>query len=301
MNPFDFTGPEFLAFYVALLAIAASAGALLRWFLRLPADVDALRLQPTLSAYEISYLATDEKGCARASIARLAHAGALNVDAAKHTLSRGTFNLPADATLTDRYLYAMIPESGDRKVSDLIASANPATRSLPPRVEALGLTASSQSSFLARAVPTILFVFVFAAGVAKIGIGISRERPVAFLVVLVIVAAIGTVLFAKAIHRTRRGDAFLRRLKDENAALRTQARRRPESLTGDDLVIALSLFGMDIVMDGPVADVRTALKPKSEATNCGAGCGSYVSSCGGGGGGCGGGGGGGGGCGGCGS
>jgi uncharacterized protein (TIGR04222 family) len=144
---------------------------------------------------------------------------------------------------------------------------------------------------LARVLPLVLVLLVPLFGVVKIFVGISRDRPVTILVVLCIfsvIVAFGG--FGRSVYRSRRGDRALGQLKEANAALQFQAGRRIENLAGDDLVLALGLFGMAILAGGPMAGLQTALKPPVNSSGCGGGCGSS---------GCGGGGCGGGGCGGC--
>jgi uncharacterized protein (TIGR04222 family) len=165
------------------------------------------------------------------------------------------------------------------------------------RLKEMGLLVADGQARLVRLVPTLLVLGVAVFGIIKIGVGLSRGKPVAFLVVLcvatVLIALIG---FARGVHRTVRGDRVLTRLKQENAALEHTARRKPSELAGDDLALAMGLFGIGILAYGPLAPLGTALRPPAGTGGCGAGggCGGGCGGGGGGGGGCGGGG-----CGGC--
>jgi hypothetical protein len=129
-------------------------------------------------------------------------------------------------------------------------------------------------------------------------VGLSRNRPVEFLLIACVVSVIiAWLAFGRRIPRTRRGEQFLADLRSAHSAIR----RRPVALEGDSLALGVGLFGTSLLygtVHAPLA--RTLHPPKMRASDgsSGGGCGAH--SCGGGGGGgCGGGGCGGGGCGGC--
>src|SRR5262249_28815318 len=96
MNPLDWRGPEFLAFYVVLFLAAVAVAFFLRRFLRLPGDEpsqEALELSP----YEVAYLAGGEELAVNAAMARLVHEEVLAVDAVKRRLTRQSDQAPRDA------------------------------------------------------------------------------------------------------------------------------------------------------------------------------------------------------------
>src|SRR5262249_37307681 len=157
------------------------------------------------------------------------------------------------------------------------------------------LLVSDGAAWAARGVTVLPMVALLVLGLMKINVGVSRGRPVGFLVVLcVLTGIVALALLIKRPHRSRRGDRALARLKGENAALRHAPRSLSTRVSADDLALAVALFGTAVLVGGPLADLRTALMPPPSAGggDCGSSCG--------GGGGCGGGCGGGG-CGGCGS
>src|SRR5262249_22724430 len=77
------------------------------------------------------------------------------------------------------------------------------------------------------------------------------------------------------VHRSRRGDRLLARLRAEHAALETSFQSNPDSLLGLDFALAIALFGFGNLTSGPLADLRTAMQPPGGAGGggCGGGCG----------------------------
>lgn len=301
MNPFDLRGPEFLSLYTVLLVIAVAAAALLRRTLRLPND-EPPREALDLSPYETAYLAGGEELAVNAAIARLVQAKVLAVNPAERKLTRCGDEPPPDAAELERAVFSAVIAKTGETIATVRAHAARALTPIRRRLQDLGLLVPEDRSGTARLVPVLIVLGVALVGGIKILVGLAREKPVFFLVMLcaltVVVALAG---FAWPVHRSRRGDRALERLREANAALEYSGSRHADDLAGDDLVLALGLFGMGALAGGPLAELRTALKPPPKAGGGGGGCGSGCGG-GGGGGGCGsgcGGGGCGGGCGGC--
>lgn len=288
MNPLDLPGPQFLAFYAVLYLAAVAVGALLRWFLRQPGD----ELPPTefdLSPYEVAYLRGGEELAVNAAIARLVHQDVVAVDASSRKLKLHGEELPAGASQLERVVHAAVKGDAGETIAAVRSAVSPQLAPLKRRLQDLGLLVAGDQARIARFLPLAIVLLAPLLGVVKIIVGISRGRPVEILIVFCILSTIVAFLgFIRPVHRSRRGDRALVQLRTDNAAMEFQVGRRVEELSGDDLVLALGLFGMGILAGGPMADLQTALKPPSSSSGCGGGCGS--SGCGGGcgGGGCGG-------------
>ena len=109
----------------------------------------------------------------------------------------------------------------------------------------LGLIVATSSAFAAVAAPLAVMVAVIAIGVIKIGVGMTRDRPVGLLVTMCVLdAVLALALFGRPAHRTRGGDAVLRRLRRAADPLRTSARTRSAHLASDDVARAVALFGV---------------------------------------------------------
>jgi uncharacterized protein (TIGR04222 family) len=290
MNPLDLPGPEFLGLYVTLLLIAVVIALVLRWLLRLPADeppfVDTLELTP----YEVAYLAGADKLAVTAAMARLVHARVLEADGAgrKLTILR---NLPDRAHPLEKAVFQSVrPKSGER-VAKVERAALPRAAPLQKRLRELELVLAPERRVSLRLLALLPVLAVGILGIAKVMVGVERHRPVGFLVILLIVTGALLVRFLiVGSHRSRRGDRVLARIKQENAALESSARRANDNLAGDDLVLALGLFGTAILVSGPLASLQTALKPPPSTSSSGCSSSGCSSGCGGGcgGGGCGG-------------
>lgn len=294
MNPFNLAGPQFLVFYGVLAALVLSAGIALRWWLRTPADDDGTDASG-LSPYEVTYLAGAEAATLDAAIARLVQRDVLTASASNRTLARSTRPLSERATAVEQAIHEAVGDSvSGTDVVKVREKSEWAMRPLKRQLQELGLVVSNGDDWSARFLPLLLFLCVPLLGAIKIVVGLSRGRPVSFLVVgSIFLIVVGLFVLGRKVHRSRRGDRVLARLKLENAALRYGAASHSQQLAGSDLVLAVGLFGVSILADGPLAHLVLALRPPPQSGADGSsGCGSS---------GCGGGGCGGGGCGGCGS
>jgi uncharacterized protein (TIGR04222 family) len=291
----DLRGPDFLAFYLVLLAGVTMLAAFLRWFLRGPSEVGPS--VGSIDAYDAAYLAGGPRMAVDAAIASLLHAGRITIHLGTglKRSDAGVFGLGSRSTL-DQSIFDAIASQGFT-ITRLHSSSDVYTRRISDRLEAAGLVPSSSKSIQLRLAPAALVLPALLIGIAKIGVGIMRGRPVGILVFFCLLTVVVMLLFlSRTAYRTRAGSKVLRRLRKSNAALATSARTAPDRLTHGDIALAFALFG-PTVLTGKLITLRQALWPlKTHGTwGCSSGAG-----CGGGGGGCGGGGGGGGGgCGGC--
>jgi uncharacterized protein (TIGR04222 family) len=291
MNIFNWHGPEFLVLYFTLLIIAVVAAVLLRLRLRGPGDaLRAEQIPPDLHPLEVAYLVGGSKAVTDSAIAMLVQRGSLAVQGNKLVASSLA---PQDVTpLEDAVYRAVAKKKTVAKVGPVRKSVKDLTRSAISRLQQLGLVPTDEQAASARKIPALLLVALLALGVAKIAVGIDRNRPVEVLVFLCAITFVFAVLFLVIRpRRTGRGALLLERLKERHAALRTTARSAAGSaqLTPADATLAFALFGPAIFAAGPMHDLNRALQPPSSG---GTGCGSASScgsgSCGGGGGGCGG-------------
>jgi uncharacterized protein (TIGR04222 family) len=183
------------------------------------------------------------------------------------------------------------------------------------RLKRFGLVLSSSDEWKVRLIPAGFMTPLLMFGVAKVAIGIDRNRPVVWLIMLcVLTFVIAFGFLASRAFRSRKGDDVLKglavkyeSLKDPMnaqaevslAAMERHAEQRVDTsrktpVAEVGLPLAVALFGPVVLSDGPFNDLRKVFRP-SNSSGCSGGC---SSSCGGGGGGGCGGGGGGGGCGG---
>lgn len=296
-DPLEFTGPHFLKFYAAGLVLALTAALLIRRRFRqgeagaggAVADAEAVRLDP----FEAAYLAGGRAGerlATAAALTSLAQRQVIEPDTVGRKFAR-TAVLDKPVNPVERAVY-LATSAGGSSFQEIRQGSSEALGAVRERLTGAGLFATrseSRSAQLLGAVPVLLWL---ALGLVKIAVGLSRGKPVVFLVLFCgITAIVAVLLLAVPIARTRLGDRVLEHLRNQYAALRFTATTRADALETEQLVLALGLFGLGILAGGPLASVRAAMVPRGSSSGCGSG-----SSCGGGdggGGGCGGG------CGGC--
>jgi uncharacterized protein (TIGR04222 family) len=295
MNPLNLSGPEFLQFYALVLAAAFVTAAVLRYFLRWPGGEPQLGIRG-FDAYETALLAGNDKTVIHAALAGLVHRGLLEADTVKRRLKATDAQSPKLHPLESEF-YRQIKSTGVIEVDDALRMSPTHTmRVMHERLETRGLLMTDTQAAIARFVPLIVALLVPALGVMKVFVGVSRNRPVGYLIIFIIVSVVLAFwLFGRAAYRSRSGDKALASIRRDARALRSAA-RAPDRLATNDVSMAVALFGLGAVSVGALADLRSALRPpqRTGGSSWGSGCGG--GGCGGGGcgGGCGGGG-----CGGC--
>lgn len=301
MNIFDLSGPDFLGFYVVALVGAGVLAVAVRgvlWFVLGSHEADGMH---TLDPYETAYLAGGERHAMNAALASLIQRSVLSVNGVSRTVTThklgGGNGHPFEKDLCHSVSSVGTTLQGlhDRDFASLDA--------IRKRLEQLGLVFSPTATGLIRFLLVLPLVLVTGIGAIKIFVGLSREKPVIFLVVLTALAAFAVVkLLRWQILRTPAGNRMLKSLQSANAALQTTSATKHAKLSGEDVALSLALFGTGVLVGPSLAGLQTALMPSTTTnsgwggwfnSSCGSsGCssGSCGSSCGGGcgGGGCGG-------------
>lgn len=279
-NPLNFTGTHFLSFYFTLSSLTVLLALLIRGQLRLPGS----RIQNqhvSLDAYETAYLAKGKDHTVDTVIASLVQNGCVTVEPARQILKlqepRKRFSNPLEQAVANAI--------GSYEHIETIRSANNyQINVLRDRLRQLGLLVSPDQSLKAQMVPAVVMACLLALGIAKIVVGISRGKPVGFLVMMcLVVSVIGLCFLLVPVHRSRYGDQVL---QDIRSRIATAAVSHVDA----QLPLAFALLGVAVLPNDLFADLKQVLAPGSSGGYGGGGDGS--SGCGGGGcGGCG--------CGGC--
>lgn len=284
--PFDMTAGPFLMFFLIFWAAAAGWAMWWRRKARLPADAPE-NLLAELDAYEAALLAGGRNRALFAAVASLTHRGALEIDEKEHRLRSSVLSSkrhPFEMRLHQRV--ANHPGCTFKENSE--ASASWAEfESMEEKLGNLGLLTTGRWNICF--IPMLIGLTVPLIGFIKIIIGISRDKPVGVLFVLSLVSLGVALAFAVRPHRTRRGDAILKRLKEQHSELENLARTGEASPVLLALPLAVGLFGPSVLNDTPLADMEKKLQCNTGGVaggGCGGGCGG--GGCGGGCGGCGG-------------
>lgn len=296
MNPLDLPGPDFLAIFVMLTVGAGLLTAALATWLRPGGALAARHLD--LNTYEIAELAGGDPTVIEAAATALLHNQALAFDPTEDLLTVAN-PLPARAAPIETEVYQRCADEGGITVRTLVGARIGALEPIRSKLEALGLLLGPSDRAQVRLLPLLPLLAVALLGVAKLVVGIVRERPIGILAALLLVLGVGIALvYNRSVVRTRLGDVALEALRDRNPGLRdaVSAREDVSDIAGRDVALAASLFGFGVLASSPLGSLHLALYPQSSGLSVGSDSSSDFSGWGGG---CGGGGGGGGGCGGC--
>jgi uncharacterized protein (TIGR04222 family) len=293
MNPLDLKGPEFLSLYVVLLSGGFLVALTLRYLLRVPAG-QALRLDRRVDPYEVAALGGPD-ALIEAAVAALFHRSALRIEGRRIATAN---ELSSDAAPIERSVFECAA-TGNTTREDLRRALSPDIKHFQRRLSRQGLVVDEAQAQWARLLPSLVYGSVLLLGLAKILVGMSRDKPVTLLVILVGLGCLGLLPLARRPWRSRLGDFTLNALRDEHQPLRTTAMagESSQSLSGRDLALAVGLFGPAMLIPMGYADLRQLLQPTStggagdgdSGGDCSSGdCSSGCSSGGCGGGGCGG-------------
>jgi len=303
VSPMDFDGPTFLAFYAVVGAVFLLIALGIRFWMPIPeppmpANVD----DPSLAAY----LAQGPKGLVIATIAKLIQEGRIALAEGGYSGGRVekelvAVNQPGPGTSPlEQHIYHEVKTTGKDNLKTVIRNSLPIAKETGAKLTEMGLFEPNPYEPIARRwVPSLIMLGVFLFGLAKVIVGLTREKPVLFLAVMVLAALVSCIWLAVRRGRTSRGNAILSDWQDGHTHLNPMA-PGCHITTADDYFLAAGLFGITAFSSGDLYPLSEEFRAAESSGwgGFGGGCGGN-SGCGGGG--CGGGGCGGGGCGGCGS
>jgi uncharacterized protein (TIGR04222 family) len=302
------SGPEFLHFFVPLTLGAVACSIMLRRWAHAQVErvedpdfagaTKALKDPSKLDPYALILLARGPSRIppVQAAVARLVDEGSLTFNEEEKRLGLGevgegrTF-LPIEHAVIDA-VEGRVGSSGWETVKAVSGSGEAAA--IEDQLRGLGLIHSASNAMRMRLAPILPLGVVLLLGLWRMALGIQRDRPVGYLVLLC-----GLLVVTLVLHlmirpwRNPRGDSLYRTL----LRVKPQLKSSPEPPSSPAFPMAFALMGMAALPStGKMATLQRGalLPPPSDGS--GGGCGGGGD--GGGGGGCGGGGCGGGGCGG---
>jgi uncharacterized protein (TIGR04222 family) len=277
-NPLDFKGSEFLSFYLLIASAVIVLAYILRWYLRQPAH-NLPDVSSSLDAYEIAYLSGGNNRAVDAAIVSLVQRG--HLQPLTNILELGDA-LPSNSHPLESAIAQEVKYSG--KPSEIRESVISATSLIGERLQNLGLLVNANQAKVVQFIPALPIFAVLLLGIAKIGVGISRHKPVGFLVILCIITAIVGLFMLREPHRSRYGDRTLIRLQVKHQNL-----QKPSESELDQIELAFALFGSVVLANSSLASLKPLLVPPPSPDSSSGGDSGGDSGCGGGGcGGCGG-------------
>ena len=263
-NPLDWYGTAFLIFYGLCFVGCQLLGHLIAEVLR-PDGSEGIVDDPD----ELAIMSNrQEQRVAESAVARMLENGALSLDGKR--FARGNGN-PSGA------MEGAIAGTGSRpRWRDILLAVKLQGERIRERLIMRGLMMSrgdARSLGLKAAIPIIA---LFAFGIAKVFVGVERDRPVGMLIAFLIITAIFIAgrLFGTD-QRTRAGRRALKDARSRHARLRIAPR-------GTETGTAVALFGTGVLATGPLGDFhRLRQSTGGDGTGdsgdgdggCGGGCG----------------------------
>jgi uncharacterized protein (TIGR04222 family) len=283
MSVFELRGPEFLVFYAVLSAAVLALTAALRRFV----DGSGVAQSPS-SLVSDPYLVAQLRGGAPETL-RVALLSLVDRDLIEE--SGGTFRTRDGVQAAhghrpiERELLTHYRNGGDGpSVLSLVKHCEP----FEERLRSLQLI--PDASIRARRLLVFVPMLLILGGVAakKVSIGLSRGRPVTFLLILGVIS-VGLLYKVAMPRRTRAGENLLADIRRLFGGLKERAATIRRGGSTSELALLAAVFGLTAV-PLTVFPQRALLYPQASSSSSGCGSSSSCgSSCGGGcGGGCGG-------------
>ena len=278
MNPFDLSGPSFLAFYVVVAIFVAIA-------LKLAIDAGEGGVPPSLplgDPYQIAWLRGGTAEAARIAVLALTDRGLLAVQGdnlVNFGSGRSFVRQPLESAILAR-----CAQSGTAATA-ILKDPGIERACAPYQAQLEQLQLMPNAGMRARRYGWFALAAALLLGIAviKIAVAIGRGRyNVEFLVVFTVIAVFAVWLLVRR-RRTSLGNRMVKDLRRLFGALRQRAASiRPNAMTSDAVLLA-AVFGISALPAIGFADLHRVYK---KSASSGGGCGSSSGSgCGGGGGG----------------
>ncbi len=254
LDPLDWTAGPFLTLYVALACASLAAG----W--TLPPRIVADRARPggrsRFTASELGYLAG---GATRASdVLVLEDIAAGRIEAVVKVRSLGPFSSETD----------ILKIGGqDAKRKWLVAEETDEVADLRRGLVEEGLIPSDADRQAIRRIVLALVGPVVLLGLAKLVVGVERDKPVGALVFLLVVTAFAALVL---VERRSRGSRAGRALLDVYRAEHARALRAPRS---EEAIAAFAVMGAAALAGTPFESYGRLLKSEQAGGCGGSGCG----------------------------
>ncbi|MFN7338598.1 MAG: TIGR04222 domain-containing membrane protein, partial [bacterium] len=268
-NPINFTGPEFLTFYIFLVVMGIALAAWLRFSLCLVSG--NINQQPDLNTYEIAFLAGGNHRLIMAAITSLVKQGYVEVLKEKSPFGRTQSKLVVTGkidAIADPVEKAVAQDilATDGAIEQVFQNSTGMKDSIRSRLEQLGLFPSDAQALKAQIYPSLIVVILLGIGLYKMAVGISRDKPVGLLLICIFgLLVLGARFFVKP-QRSRYGEIIFKDLRNRLQHLKTA------NSSDSELVLAVAFFGATVLMaDMALADLYQMLTPTAVASSGGDG------------------------------
>ncbi len=302
LNVFDYQGEQFLLFYLAAFVAALIAS---RVIVRLVRRNGPGRLgdEDLRNPYEIAFLGGGGRRMADAALAALYARGLIKLEpGGGATFRMGTVegkNVD-DLSLIEHQVWRALPQQSPAEIPHVRRALTPVTQAMQDTLAERGYVFSPAGLTRLRWFAALPLLFIMSIGVVKLCVGVSRGRPVIFLIIALVVTALTlAVRLASMKRRTAAGEAMWQRISAREVSRRKLSADGAGSVPFDPghAALAVALVGPSVLAIPTYQPMHSALGAQHSGSSSSVGC--WSGSCGssggdGGGGSCGGGG-----CGGC--
>ncbi|MBC2777697.1 TIGR04222 domain-containing membrane protein [Parasphingopyxis marina] len=238
MDVLNWSGPEFLVLYGGLGVVALLVSVFTANMSRAPG-----RDAPLTDLDAIAMLSRGEANVVDAAVARLLGNGSLQLSDRKLVTVDGA----RGETDFERAILAEQGEIGRQRLKRIGARHG---HGVEQRLVRDGLYISGEEARTRGFLQAAPFLILILLGAAKLYVGISRDRPVTFLVLLLGVTAGLAIWRYRAVdRRTRAGSRAVASLRAEHDRLRLAA-------PSDEMGMAVAIFGAAVLAGSPFAAYR---------------------------------------------
>jgi uncharacterized protein (TIGR04222 family) len=271
MNPLDWTAIPFLRFYIVLSISAVLIILVLKRMAKGSADPLATS---ELNFLELAYLSGGFQRMADTVTVALMTAGAATYTAKGRVLSID----PTDAKLPRELEPLREHLTGVTTRADFTRALRPWLEKTRAHLVQRGLALHPDRLRLVSSISLVLIAIPVMLGLAKMGVGLDRHRPIGFLAILTIILLfVGLRLTLRAPRSTAAGDKAL-----EDSRLRYA--RLSRAPLNNEMSLAFAIAGAAVLVGTPYSAFGQTAQSSGGGGSCGGGSGCG----GGGGGGCGG-------------
>ncbi len=282
VNPLEMTGPEFLTLYYILgILVLTTVGPIYWWGRRGPESGSAIVIQ-NLNPYELAYLNGGKTQVVDLAVTSLVKSNVVAIDADQPW----TVLSPRPAVRLDPIEQQILSsiQSG-MQLQELRKGDYSRIEELRLQLQRSGFIPSDATLKEIQWINSLLMSGLLGLGVVRLVLGIMKDRPVGFLITMMIVfSMVHSGLWELSVpFRTRKGDEAMEIAKARYDHIKS-ASSSIVGLENRALLSAFAIYGSTILLGDPaLASLWNVIQPPRSDGGGGGGCGG--GGCGGGGGG----------------
>lgn len=284
VSVFDWKGPDFLVFYAVGFLIALAWSVIRRFRGNDKFTLEGASEPLLTDPYEIAFLAGGAPRCSQLAVVKLIQTGAAewkkaSVFKASRLIATGAAQ--PDFTDAERHLFKSVLSYGKKGMPLSEVSRLVATRlsGIEAKLAKLGLRPTAGEKAGAGFSTSLPLYGLMAIGIVKVVVGLSRDKPVVFLIIFLGVSFFAAVIVAVNSKKlTPKGEKILEKMRDSY---------RADAMASNGLT-GIALLGMAGVGDASLLGLDSALAKEvsqissvSAGSGCSSGCSSGCGGCGG--------------------